>query len=375
MTFVMLQSAFTLACNNCVCRCSASAGDKELLKALMQILRILSPPPHMQPITTIFSDPTRMHSASHRAGGSHQSTFGPKRGGPLVGGVVLEEPGGDITRGRSSSCTSVHPIHELSELPPTARVHSMGHIVQVDEPLSPRLNPLHRSLSEASGMNSMGLSGQPVEVHSLVSNDRDPQLTFGLHTMDLVEEEPDIDDTIVQCSVALSNLAQIEEFRAALVADGALELLTRWLDISAEVLSWHNTARLMASTPQAADCDAAANTTSNGVGIDMAVLETADDSERDQRERQSTSSDQFPQTASPSKGVNRSNSACSETATGGVIPPGHPVYELINNISGAVASLTSSSNLPAGAVSASGRDRRHSRQSNYTIGWIDAQVK
>jgi hypothetical protein len=325
-----------------------------MLKALMHILRLLSPSLPPSPETVLETQLSPRVAAAQRLPGG------------LLGNRALSNELA-TARIRSSSYASAIPMLEtLDSGRLNTSVDGAGVLENAIPPSPIRHNSFHRSLSESSGMNTMAhLVPPPLEMNFVSHDGQDSAIEALLDTADSANEEPAVDDTVVLCSVALSNLAQIEDFRAALVADGALSLLTRWLDVATAVLSWHNTARLRASAA-AMEASESSSEPSKAKSVGWSM---------DQEMVDSGSPFQFSSEHSTPKatGFVRANSSGSETTVGGVIPSGHPVYELINNISSAVASLTASNSLPSGAVGV-GRERRSSLQSNYTIGWIDAQV-
>lgn len=331
-----------------------------MLKALMHILRILSPSPPPSPTGTATAENSPRSSSLFPSSSNRR-----KHGGLLNARGLSDELGGTslISRGRASSYAAAMPTIDSPDGSPTDSMSAERGGESRSQP------GLHRSLSEGSSMSRNHSDQSSDAFEPLKTNELPDSLRQSLQELDVAEEEPEIHDSIVLCSVALSNLAQIEDFRAALVSGGALSLLTRWLDIAAGVLSWHNNARLLSGTPVTAESDG--YNSSKNVGLDINDMQKNEGQSLADAGR----TDELPTEPSPNTGIHRSYSASSEVTTnGGMLPSGHPVYELINNISSAVASLTSSSNLPSGAVSASGRERRSSRHSNYSIGWIDAQV-
>lgn len=335
-----------------------------MLKALMHILRLLSPPSSASSYSSV------EHVLSPRVAAAQRLPGG------LLGNRALSNELNTV-RGRSSSYASAIPLLETQGTSTRLNTSLDGVDDHTDNTalISPRQVSMHRSLSESSAMNAKGNRvPAPLDVAFLPGDDGDIASATFLGSVNSVDGEPPVDDTVVLCSVALSNLAQIESFRAALVADGALSMLTQWLDVATAVLSWHNAARLKASAAAVDTVDLSSSSTDH---IDSC-------SETDQTKKKvgwnvegNTDGGSRLQLSDSNfllkvDRVARESSGGSESTVSGIIPSGHPVYELINNISSAVASLTASNNLPSGAVGAS-RDRTHN-QSNYTIGWIDAQV-
>lgn len=121
-----------------------------------------------------------------------------------------------------------------------------------------------------------------------------------------------IDDVVILCSQSLKDLCQIEDFRASLVAGDVLFLLVKWLKYSTEVL------RIMVNENSG------------------------------------------------------KNHACRFSVS-------HPVTELVNNVTAALGSITAADSSAASSSpqpeSSDSRTRNFNRKnSNYAIGWIDAQV-
>jgi len=121
-----------------------------------------------------------------------------------------------------------------------------------------------------------------------------------------------VDDVVILCSQSVRDLCQIEDFHASLVAGDILLLLVKWLSDSTIIL------RTMLN----------------------------------------------------------SNSLISQSCRSSV---DHPVIELVNNVTAALVSITapnsssiSSSTSPE--IPGFRRSNFNQKQSNYTIGWIDAQV-
>jgi hypothetical protein len=239
----------------------------------------------------------------------------------------------------------------------TPRGRSSSHVQMIDPALVPTDSPqdllpppplhrgrsssLQRSISEATGLSDLDKPAR----RSSRSRLSPPALSTELDSYD-DSVEPEIDNVIVLCSIALSNLSQIDDCRVEVVANGGLSLLAMWLDAAAKVLLWHNAARLQSSTPNA-------NSTPNDLPSNSPFIHN--------------------EIGKPySNSMDRASSDGTAASIGGIIPSGHPVYELINNISAAVASLT----VPTTTADTVYRSQRGNvnNPGSYTIGRIDAQV-
>jgi hypothetical protein len=308
----------------------SEANLSKMLKTVMTIIKILSPLPCGSKTST------------------ENSPFSPRASQ-------------SSTRRRSSSTsTNTIPFLSMESLSdangiPTPIISPPAHHALRSEFFAS--GTIHRSLSEASGINNQdkSMSGRPLSLRG-----RSVPTDSELITQDTSEEseiEPLIDEALVPCSVALSNLLQIEDCRATLVKDGALSLLARWLDVAANVLQWHNAARLQASTPNAND---------ETVGMNLSDF-TSPSSHSSSSSCQAAGNKKHPDMMRSSS-VGSDFSSCPGGVVG-ILPSGHPVYELINNVSGSVMSLTTNS------TSYSSETRRgRNPNSNYNAGRIDAMV-
>jgi hypothetical protein len=327
----------------------SEANLSKMLKTVMTIIKILSPIP---------------------VGGSSVSKDMNLPGSPRASSAQ------SATRRRSSS-TSTNTVPFLSMESLSDANGTPNLILTSPIPASFQRSDLftsgtiHRSLSEASGINnqdkvpSLGVS-RPSSLQVMsISTDTSETITQGVET-DCEEIEPIVDEALVPCSVALSNLLQIEDCRAMLVKDGALSLLACWLDVAANVLQWHNSARLQASTPTAHD-----ETIGMSLSDFTSTSSHSSPSAHGVSNRKMHQIHQQPQTQPENILRSSSVGSGSESCPGvvGILLSGHPVYELINNVSGSVMSLTTNS-----TSSPSETRRGRNPNSNYNAGRIDAMV-
>jgi hypothetical protein len=309
----------------------SEANLSKMLKTVMSIIKTLSPLPSGYGKTNSPLSPRPPPSATRRRSSSQTAA------------TTIPFDSSESLSLIDAMAPTLNAVPLNPPPPHWTKIHSSG-------------GTLHRSLSESSGINNQDkIVSRPVSLQLLL-----PLTTDSLSNHDPdsdTETEPVIDEALVPCSVALSNLLQIEECRATLVKDGALSLLACWLDVAANVLQWHNSARFHASTPNASD---------DNVGLNLTDFTSP-------LSHSSVSPLHAPGNCKKQLDIMRSSSVGSSNEggaeVGGILRSGHPVYELINNVSGSVMSLTTNSTL-----SQSENRRGRSPNSNYNAGRIDAMV-
>jgi hypothetical protein len=310
----------------------SEANLSKMLKTVMNIIKTLSPlPPGYGGKTSSPLSPRMPPTATRRRSSSQTAATTI----PFDSSESLSHLN-DLNR-PSSNIIALHPLHRT-------------------QLLSSGSGTIHRCLSESSGINNQDKTvSRPVSLQLL------PLTTENVFNQDPdasdTDTEPVIDEALVPCSVALSNLLQIEDCRATLVKDGTLSLLACWLDVAANVLQWHNSARFQASTPNTSD--------ENNVGLNLTDFTSPSNHANLSPVHGYGQKKQLDIMRSSSVG----SSEASGAGVGGILPPGHPVYELINNVSGSVMSLTTNSTLTQ-----SENRRGRSPNSNYNAGRIDAMV-
>jgi hypothetical protein len=216
--------------------------------------------------------------------------------------LILLNNVGRINSGNITTSTSNNVLHKC---------HSLG-AIHTDH----NLDTMH------SVNNNLDQLSQDNMLHSHVTYGSQSTLYF--NSLDI--SEPIIDDVVIQCSVAISSLAQVLQCQSALVSGGVLPLLASWISDCCEVLKYFNEP----------NNESVVTITSN---------------------------------QSPTKIRD--------------IPKDHAVFSLITNTCSTLASLTGldkiSSSVTRGLSGSAltrvdAYDASAGNITNYTIGWIDAQV-